>query len=270
MPDAPAGPAGDITITSDDIAAFDRDGAVCLRAVFDDDWVDLLQDGMDRCLTTQWPVRPGEAPNMAADGFYEHRHRWRDVPEYRSFIFDSPVAKIAAAFLRARKVNFLEDHTFHAYAGSPGQSPWHQDLPYYDLDGAMLSIWVPLQALDKDGSLKIVAGSHEWGKLFRPAGSSADDSPYEPAPDIDEGTSRVLSWDLDAGDAVVFSGLSLHAVTRKERGTLSRRFSSRWVGDAVFRKRAGRCSKGFEGLGMSEGAPIDSEWYPVVWRANEG
>lgn len=55
--------------------------------------------------------------------------------------------------------------------------------------------------------------------------------------EIDE--HEILSWDLELGDCIAFSGLVLHGVMPTEHSRTSRRFSTRWAGDAVFFSRGG-------------------------------
>jgi hypothetical protein len=250
-------------VTGDVQADFERDGGVCLRRAFDPSWIAELDRGMDAVLAR--PVghlapRPHDKP----DRFEIHQFRWRDVAEFGRFVRESPAAAIAGALMRARKVNFLEDASFMAGAGADGTTGWHQDLPYYNVAGKMISIWMPLQPLTSDDGLRLVAGSHRWGRLFSPFAERENREGFEPVPDLDG--ERVLSWDLEPGDCVAFSALTLHAVlpTAGTRG--SRRFSTRWAGDAVFYARGGVCSRRTEENGLSDGDPLDGDWYPVLWR----
>ena len=63
-------------------------------------------------------------------------------------------------------------------AGATTASPWHQDGPYYNVDGPMCTIWVALDDHPRDVSLELVRGSHRWGtrygtREFVQAGGSA-------------------------------------------------------------------------------------------------
>ena len=49
------------------------------------------------------------------------------------------------------------------------ETPWHQDLPYYCVDGNNTgSFWIPLDEVNKENNLKLILGSHKWEKLLRP------------------------------------------------------------------------------------------------------
>ena len=53
MADAP-----DIRISDDEVAAYQRDGAICLRGLFND-WLDLLARGVEANMAAPGPVAPG-------------------------------------------------------------------------------------------------------------------------------------------------------------------------------------------------------------------
>ena len=48
-------------------------------------------------------------------------------------------------------------------------TPWHQDQPYYCVDGSdTVTLWISLDLVPRDRTLEFVGGSHKWGKYFRP------------------------------------------------------------------------------------------------------
>jgi ectoine hydroxylase-related dioxygenase (phytanoyl-CoA dioxygenase family) len=40
------------------------------------------------------------------------------------------------------------------------RTPWHQDQPYYNVDGRGASAWITMDPVPEDGCLELVAGSH--------------------------------------------------------------------------------------------------------------
>jgi len=256
-------------ITETVVEEYDRNGGVCLRRAFDPEWVEEVKVGLDAVLgrrTGNLAPKPHDQP----DGFNMHQFRWRDVRQLERFVLHSPAAAIAGRLLRAHKVNFLEDAAFIADAGVPGKTDWHQDLPCYNVIGKMLSVWMPLQPLSRTEGLRLVAGSHKWGKLFTPFSAGENRPGYEPVPEIDEQEHQILSFDLDPGDCIAFSGLVLHGVMPTDHSRGSRRFSTRWSGDAVFFSRGGVCSRSVRETGLSDGDPLDCDWYPVLWTRRGG
>lgn len=48
-------------------------------------------------------------------------------------------------------------------------TPWHQDQPYYCVDGNQtVSLWIPLDTVSHERTLEFVGGSQLRGKYFRP------------------------------------------------------------------------------------------------------
>ncbi len=223
-------------ITETVVEEYDRNGGVCLRRAFDPEWVEEVKVGLDAVLgrrTGNLAPKPHDQP----DGFNMHQFRWRDVRQLERFVLHSPAAAIAGRLLRA---------------------------------GKMLSVWMPLQPLSRTEGLRLVAGSHKWGKLFTPFSAGENRPGYEPVPEIDEQEHQILSFDLDPGDCIAFSGLVLHGVMPTDHSRGSRRFSTRWSGDAVFFSRGGVCSRSVRETGLSDGDPLDCDWYPVLWTRRGG
>ena len=53
--------------------------------------------------------------------------------------------------------------------GTEKETPWHQDQAYYPVDGfKIVSIWMPVDPVSEESSVKFVKGSHRWGKWFHP------------------------------------------------------------------------------------------------------
>jgi len=51
-------------------------------------------------------------------------------------------------------------------AGSESSTPFHHDISYFDMEGTMCVLWLPLQATGKNEGVVWVKGSHLWNKLF--------------------------------------------------------------------------------------------------------
>ena len=80
-------------VTEDAIAAYERDGIVCLRGVFDDGGTSFRGDAVDRAMAS-----PGEhGEEYARDGgrFFGDLDLWRGHGPFRRFVLESPAAEIA-------------------------------------------------------------------------------------------------------------------------------------------------------------------------------
>ena len=153
------------------------------------------------------------------------------------------------------------------------KTPWHQDQPYYLVEGRQsVSFWVPLDPVPREIGVEYVAGSHRWGRDFRPQrfdGSAlyqGDES--EAVPDVEGAREAftVLGWAMQPGDAVAFDFRCLHGAPANTTTNRRRAVSFRWVGDdARFARRKGRTSPPFPDLEFEDGAPFGGPDFPVVW-----
>ena len=73
---------------------------------------------------------------------------------------DSRVPAIAAALLATPQVRLYHDHVLVKEGGTAQRTPWHQDQPYYNVDGAGVSAWIPVDPVPEAGCLELMAGSH--------------------------------------------------------------------------------------------------------------
>ncbi|MSP83248.1 MAG: phytanoyl-CoA dioxygenase [Alphaproteobacteria bacterium] len=262
------------TVDATHIEAFARDGAVALRGVFAP-WVESLRAGIDRNLAAPGPdVRI----YRNADGtglFFGDYCNWDRIPEFRDFLFHSPVGAVAAGLMGSRTARVFHEHVLVKEPGTDIPTPWHHDQPYYAVDGRMsCSLWVALDPVPRATAVEYVAGSHAWGRWFRPERFNrtplyADDG-LEAVPDIDAERERyrILSWDLAPGDAVAFHFLTLHGAPGNPSAVTRRRaFSARFVGDdATYAVRAGPTSPPFRDVRLAPGDPLAGPEFPVVFE----
>ena len=56
-------------------------------------------------------------------------------------------AAIAASLMDAEaRGNLVMDNWFVREAGSSGRPPWHHDVSYFDFEGTMTVLWLPLES----------------------------------------------------------------------------------------------------------------------------
>jgi ectoine hydroxylase-related dioxygenase (phytanoyl-CoA dioxygenase family) len=263
-------------ITDEQVRTFQRDGVVLLRGILTGAEIATLERGVERNLAALSPLgmnatRPGEP-----GAFVEDFRNWQRIPEYAEVIRGSRLAEAAGALMGSREVRLFHDHLLVKEAGTRDRSPWHQDQPYYCIDGSQtVSFWIPLDPVARPSTLEFVAGSHAEGRWFMPRtfveGTPMvfEDGALEEVPDIeaDRGAWDIKGWELAPGDAVAFNMLTLHGAA----GSPARRraFSLRLVGDDVrFAPRPHRTSPPFEELDgvLAPGAPLDHPLFPVLWR----
>ncbi len=265
-------------ITEEQIEAFDRDGAICLRGIFDRNWLDMLADGVEQNFKDPGPDSTFYTPEGGKGAFYDDYCNWRRIPEYERFVSASPAAEIAGTLMRSKTARIYHEHVLVKEPGTAEVTPWHHDQPYYGLDGNQVcSIWLPLDPVPKAACPEFVAGSHRTGTMYYPRfflnhQSYADGHEgFETVPDVDalRGELDILSWDLALGDCIVFHMRTLHGAPGTT-GLKSRRrgFSTRWMGDdAVFAERPWKTSPPFPGVALQKGDPMTHSEFPVFWQA---
>lgn len=264
---------------ANDLGQFHEQGVVLMRGVFAD-WVETLRKGLQRNLDNpQQFAFPCESNPTGEPGrFFDSYCNWQLIPEYLDFVSHSCAASIAGQFMGTRSAQFFHEHAFMKAPGTQRATPWHQDLPYYCVDGTKTaSIYVSLDHADADVAVQFVKGSHRWNKLYYPRmfddGSSFNDdlpeSTLEAVPDIDANRDQydIAAWSLEPGDTIVFDFRTLHGTGDATIKTLRRAFSTRWLGDDVsYCERPGETSPPYVDHGMQNGDRMREDWFPILWR----
>lgn len=145
---------------------FRRDGVVALRGLFSPDWIETLRGAIDESVALPSPNLARHTTDPDAPAYLEDFWSWRLFPGFEDFVRNSPCAPIAAELLEARRINLVMDNWFLREAGSTSRPPFHQDLSYFDFEGRMCVLWLPLEAVTKENGIAFVRGSHNWGKHF--------------------------------------------------------------------------------------------------------
>lgn len=271
--DAPAA-----RVTPQDVAAFQADGAVVLRQLLRPQEVALLREGIDRNLAQPSP-RAKVASSREDPGFFlEDFCCWQENELYRRVIFESALGEAGGRLMQSATARLYHDHMLTKEPGTRQRTPWHQDQPYYNIDGRQnCSFWIPVDPVARAATLEFVAGSH-LGPWLMPRSFLAREARWFPEgsladlPDVeaDPARYRILGWALEPGDAVCFHMLTLHAAPGVSAAARRRVFSVRLLGDDIrHAPRRWATSPDFPGLAadLPTGAPMEHALFPVLWRA---
>ena len=262
-------------VDDETVAAFHRDGAVVVRGLFSPREVALIERGIERNLADPSPLFKVASRPDDPGRFVEDFCCWQRIEEYRTVAFESRAADVAAALMGGTDVRLYHDHMLVKEPGTRQHTPWHQDQPYYNVDGVEnCSMWAPVDPVPEESTLEFLAGSHLQGwKLPRtfldeqaqwfPEGSLAE------LPDIEghRGDYRILRWSLQPGDAVFFHMLTLHHAYGVPGARRRRAFSLRFLGpDMVHAPRAWTTSPPFDELDreLPAGASMDHPLFPLL------
>lgn len=276
-------------VSTDDIEAFDRDGVVCLASVISPAWIARLRTGVEATLAD--PSPRGRLWNRDAQG-RESRYDsqvWRTRPEYQAFVFESPLAEITGHLMQSTRVNFFFDAMFTRTPGTQFRTPFHQDEPYWSIEGFQTcSVWMPLVPVAKASCLEVVRGSHRWTERFRQqnfgalTGDARDQVAFDddavPFPDIEGEREHygIASWDMQPGDVLCFNARAIHGGS----GNLPDDsellvFNTKWGGDDVrvrFRETGmdPDHTEAMTSVGLSDGDRLGTDLYPEVWTRAGG
>ena len=258
------------------IEDFERDGVLFLPALFKQSWVELLRAGVERNLIHPGPNGHDIRRDDIGHRFFEDAFVWPKIREYRDFLFQSHASEVAGQLMQSDAVYLFFDNLFIKEVGSHAPTPWHQDLPAVSLEGRMLSLWIALDAIPASDCLELVRGSHHWGESYIPIRfsnlkekSGFDYEPLMRSPDFDalRDTLDIVSWDVRAGDAIAFDGMTLHGSGENTTTVRRRAFSVRFGGDGARYVPKGPASfPKFPGRGIRPGEPLGSKTFPLLFR----
>jgi ectoine hydroxylase-related dioxygenase (phytanoyl-CoA dioxygenase family) len=261
-------------VSEREVRTYQEDGAACLRRLVDRSWVDRLRRAIERLEKNPGPFAERYSPQDPGT-FLSEKFMWTFDPDFRAYIFESGVAEAAGRLMGAAKINMFYDHLMVKDPGAVSPTPWHQDLNYWPVEGRQVcSIWLALDRVGpENGQVEFVAGSHLWKSRYQPfdfRGTAAvETDEFEKLPDVEahRGDYRIVSWELEPGDAVAFSALTLHGA-RGNATTDSRRraLSVRFCGEDVRFVRRKKMIKLLRDPGLEPGDELDCDLFPVLWR----
>jgi len=254
------------------IQQFQTDGATMIPGLFKDH-VELLKAGVAKNMESPGPYAAENLTDEETGRFFDDYCNWTRIPEFETVIHESKVGEAAAALMQSSTVQMFHDHVLVKEPGTSKPTPWHQDSPYYFVNGQQsVSFWVPLDPVT-DASLRCVAGSHRWETPVMPTRWLAEDefyednSAYQSVPDPDADKMTILEWAMEPGDAVAFDFKTLHGARGNVSGNRRRAFSLRLVGDdARYIERPGKTSPPFPGHNMTSGERLRTDWFPVIYN----
>jgi len=256
-------------------ADFIRDGVVCVRSALSPGEVATAARGIDAVLAHPGPLAHVASGADDPGAFFEDFCRWRDIPEIEQLARHSRIPAIAAGLMASAQVRLYHDHVLVKEGETRQRTPWHQDQPYYNVDGRGVSAWIPVDPVPEGGCLELLASSHSGPWLMPrtfllgearwfPEGSLAE------LPDVEANREAfdIRRFDMRPGDAIFFDFLTVHGAPGFPYDGRRRVLSLRYLSaDARHAPRAWRTSPPFGGLEreLPAGAALDHPLFPVAW-----
>ncbi len=244
-------------LTNEQVKTFERDGVVCIRSAVGPELIERMVDAVADVIAK--PSRFGG--NITQPGqpgmFFQDRHLFPTDPTFRAFLDETPLARFAAQATSSNNIRAFYDHIFVKDPGTQENFVWHQDRPYWPVDGTQIcSTWLALTAADAESSaLEFVAGSHRWDRTFRPefpALEGRDPEEVEAAlwrgvadhirsfddvcPAFEDHPDEydVISFAVEPGDALLFDYRTVHRSGPNAGANRRSAISWRWLGDDAY------------------------------------
>jgi ectoine hydroxylase-related dioxygenase (phytanoyl-CoA dioxygenase family) len=175
--------------------------------------------------------------------------------------------------MQSKKVNLFHEHVLIKEPGTSKKTPWHQDQPYYCVNGKdNCSFWIPLDPVSKSICPEFILYSHKWNKKFLPTKFFGEpykqqDDEFENIPLIDNNRDdySIVSWSLEPGDIIAFNFATVHGAPGNNTNNRRRAFSARFTGDdATFAERKGEISPPFPEVTLKHGDKMDCPSFPEI------
>lgn len=309
------GPTAGRPVTAAEIAAFERDGVVLLKGIHSTAWVDHLREQLDEVFdrtghdpnaTWTGASRTGDRTDMAdvigryragrpdadiaIDGPTDAPLVGRAIVEtdpaswhagLRQHHLESGLAAVCAALTESSQINFYSDQVFLKEPGSRTRTPWHQDQPYFLVDGGIVAVcWVPVDSVTvANGAMGYVRGSHRWNQVFKPSDfvtntgtfiekGGIDLSGLEPLPPAESFADDVIWYDAEPGDVIVHHWATIHGSSGNTTANRTRRAASvRFAcqGTRFFRRPSS--PEPFRNtIDLNDGDRLElADRFPIVW-----
>ena len=257
---------------------YKRNGVVHIPQLIHPEWLALLEQGLRRNVLC--PGHNCVIMHEGSPGAYLMDHdNFHVNPEYQYLIKHSPIADVMKYALDTENLWLFHDQIFVKRGGNNLPTFWHQDLPYWIIDGTQLgSMWITLDPVPKEQCLEFVRGSHLGpqyaGTTFNPA------DPTEPyfqslprIPNIEQDREKfdIVSWDIEPGDVILLHPGVLHGGGGTAAGLQRRTISIRFFGDDAvvdgrFEAENELPSPLYPGLTMrlNPGDPVRDDRFPQV------
>jgi ectoine hydroxylase-related dioxygenase (phytanoyl-CoA dioxygenase family) len=286
--------ASGVPITDQDIARYQRDGAVLIKGALRPAALQLLEAGVEE-VYGDLGRRYTRISSAAGGETSVREYVTQDSPSLRSLLESGVVGQIGALLMQTSTAQLVLDQVFYKTRGPIVATPWHQDTPFLRVRGnELIRLWFPCDRSPRELSVQAVRGSHRWNVVYNISGGQPNettvsgtsrserigvgDALLPPVPDIARyrDSFDILSWDVEPGDALAFQGNMLHGTEGHPDHDRPRRAFAVMLGGPELRYHAPK-GKAFPTPGKIRGSQLDpipdgaligghQDAFPVCWR----
>lgn len=201
----------DYPLTEDQIASYQRDGHLMVRALLSPEEVTIYrQNILDAVAKLNQESRPMEERDTYGKAFLQIMNLWAQDENVRPLVLSRRIARVAAQLMGVIGARLYHDQALFKEPGG-GPTPWHQDQHYWPLDtDNTVTMWMPMVMADTTmGTMRFASGSHEEGYLGDMPISDESEAMFNQF--VGERGYRITeSGVMAAGDATFHSGWTLH------------------------------------------------------------
>ena len=253
---------------------FEKNGVALIKDFCSsEDLLKLVRSSIEFCLNNPSPFAR-KINNGNGDFFYDY-WTYKRNKSIKELLKSKDLINKIKLISGNENLNFFHDHILVKYNSAP-DTPWHQDRPYYFVDGKKnFSIWITTDYIQENSSLAFCRKSHLSGNEYLPVSFENkkiignNDFLKELNNEIiyEESTNGIEIYNMKPGDAIIFNNKTIHksmpSASDKSRSALSLRF----IGDDAFiTKKYVNATPPFDKFGMKveEGANPDIKWFPEL------
>ena len=106
------------------INEYKNNGVVILKNIIDPFWLKTLSKGINKNFENPSKFKCVYEKENKKELFYDDYCNWQRIDEYKDFIKNSNIAKIAMELMLSKKVNLFHEHVLIKEIGSK-KTPWH-------------------------------------------------------------------------------------------------------------------------------------------------
>ena len=193
-------------VTEDEIETYARDGIVCLRQVFDPEWVAFLREQVAADMAAPSEMHKNVDAKDGTGHFFYATFVSHHLPGVMRAVTDGPGAEAAGRVMGADKTNLIFDQLLVKEPGTSTETVWHHDLPYWPVAGEQIAtLWLALDPVTAEtGAVEYLKGSLRWGQKFlaisfNPEEKYTEDLPEVPDIEAERDRHDIVSFDLEPG-----------------------------------------------------------------------
>ncbi|CAN5484920.1 hypothetical protein BH09PLA1_BH09PLA1_05460 [soil metagenome] len=261
-------------LTTEQAAAFERDGFVLGSKVLDVAELESLRDEVSRVIDQrdqQDEPQPVLLRNLGSESapVWQIVNIWQASEAFHRLALNRTIAAEVAQLTDAHELRIWHDQIQYKPAGKGGANHWHQDSPYWPPlkpKDQQVTAWVALDDADaQNGCMSMVAGSHRWGDAIK----DVEQLPkFDAARMPREWNGRELIVHLcpvRAGFVHYHHALTWHGSQANSSNRPRRAIALHYMTDKTVLDAAGdHPMKPF--IRVRDGEKIEGEAFPVVWK----